>query len=53
MPIMPGSKLSETNHNHSDDHFNIIHPDTDWHACVEHAEKTGIGSVAYELVEIE
>ena len=30
----------------------LIHPDTDWASCLEHAEKLGLGTRAYELVKI-
>lgn len=34
------------------DHFCSAHPETNWMACVDHAEKLGIGSKKYELIEI-
>lgn len=34
------------------DHFHMVHPDTDWRSCVEHAEKIGVGSREYELITI-
>jgi len=34
------------------DHFHITHPETNWLSCVEHAEKLGLGSRQYELIEI-
>lgn len=34
------------------DHFHMTHPDTNWRSCVEHAQKIGLGSMEYELVEI-
>ncbi|MBP2637240.1 MAG: hypothetical protein H6Q72_3147 [Firmicutes bacterium] len=34
------------------DHFNSTHPETNWRSCLEHAEKIGIGTKDYELVEI-
>lgn len=34
------------------DHFHIAHPETNWLSCVEHAEKLGLGSREYELIEI-
>lgn len=50
-PIMRGSLLEEKNPN-STDHFTSIHPETDWRVCLEHAEKLGIGSQSYELIEV-
>ena len=40
----------ETEHKH--DHFQHIHPDTNWRSCLEHGEKIGIGTREYELVRI-
>ena len=37
---------------HKHDHFQRIHPDTDWHSCLEHGEKIGIGTREYELIKI-
>lgn len=34
------------------DHFTMIHPDTDWRTCLAHAEKIGLGSRKYELIEV-
>ena len=36
----------------SGDYFHAAHPDTDWPVCLEHAEKIGIGTRAYELIKI-
>ena len=36
----------------SGDYFHAAHPDTDWAVCLEHAEKIGIGTRAYELIKI-
>lgn len=41
---------AETEHEH--DHFQHIHPDTNWRSCLEHGEKIGIGTREYELVKI-
>ena len=54
-PVIAGSVLQENkehDHDESHDHFHITHPDTNWKSCVEHAEKIGIGSRDYELIEI-
>jgi uncharacterized Fe-S center protein len=50
-PTTPGSIMDEREHTHGD-HFIDLHPDTDWRACLEHAEKIGLGSREYELIEI-
>ena len=34
------------------DYFQKAHPDTEWEVCLEHAEKLGLGTRAYELVTI-
>ena len=34
------------------DHFQHIHPDTNWRSCLEHGEKLGLGTRDYELVKI-
>lgn len=39
-------------HVHAHDHFQRIHPDTDWRSCLEHGEKIGIGVRDYELIKI-
>lgn len=41
---------AETEHEH--DHFQHIHPDTNWRSCLEHGEKLGIGTREYELIKI-
>jgi uncharacterized Fe-S center protein len=46
-PGITGSVLSERTS--TGDHFTDIHPTTDWHAQIEHAEKIGLGSGIYEL----
>ncbi len=34
------------------DHLRAINPDSDWRLCLEHAEQLGIGTRAYDLVEV-
>lgn len=54
-PVLAGSVLSDNkSHDHQEehDHFHVTHPDTNWKSCVEHAEKIGIGTCEYELIEI-
>lgn len=46
----------EHEHLHGDqahDPFCITHPDTDWRACIAHAEKIGLGTSKYELIEVK
>lgn len=54
--VMPSDNALANNkhlhcHDHGD-HWHMIHPDTNWRSCVEHAEKIGIGTTEYELVTI-
>jgi hypothetical protein len=54
-PVIEGSVLAENKeHDHDEhhDHFHITHPDTNWRTCLEHAEKIGLGTREYELIEI-
>ena len=37
---------------HVHDHFQRLHPDTNWRSCLEHCEKIGIGTREYELIKI-
>ncbi len=50
-PVIAGSQLDRMPHAHHD-HFMDSAPQTNWKSCVEHAEKLGIGSREYELIEI-
>ncbi|MEW4414998.1 DUF362 domain-containing protein [Clostridium sp. AN503] len=52
---MPNSQLSDHLadphfHDHHD-HFKNSTPESEWRACLEHAEKIGLGSREYELVD--
>jgi uncharacterized protein len=51
-PGISGSVLDERERKHND-HFTDIHPTTDWHTTLEHAEKIGIGTTSYELVTLK
>ncbi len=55
-PVIEGSVISGSSEaaadGHGHDHFHLAHPDTNWKSCVEHAEKIGIGSRDYELIEV-
>ncbi len=56
-PIIEGSVLTDPEHighaHEARDHFHHSHPNTDWKVCVDHAEKLGLGTSAYELIEIK
>ena len=43
------SNIDSSDHDHGD-HWHMIHPDTNWRSCVEHAQKIGLGSMDYKLV---
>jgi len=53
-PVLPGSRIfsKKSPDNSRQDHFRIIHPNTRWQAGLEHAEKIGLGSREYEIVEV-
>lgn len=50
-PVMPNSILAERDQCHHD-YFTDTHPVTNWKYCVDHAEKIGLGTKEYELIEI-
>jgi uncharacterized Fe-S center protein len=52
-PILSGSRLAEKYpHDHAEgkDKFRMAHPDTNWQAGLQHAEKIGLGKRQYELL---
>jgi len=51
-PGMTGSAMDDAYQEHSDK-FKHIHPNSDWQACLNHAEAIGLGTQQYELVEFE
>ncbi len=54
-PIQLGSVLAgEECQGRADvlDYFSRIHPVTNWHECLDHAEKIGLGSTKYDLVTL-
>jgi uncharacterized Fe-S center protein len=54
-PILSGSKLAEKYpHEHAEgkDKFRMVHPNTNWEAGLEHAEKIGLGRRQYELLQM-
>ena len=56
-PVMPGSRLDEYLHTEGcvdhHDHFCNNFPETNWRSCLEHAEKIGLGTRSYELIEVK
>lgn len=55
-PILEtGNRLSDApHHEHLEgcDKFHLMHPDTNWQAGLEHAEKIGLGTQKYELITV-
>lgn len=51
-PVIAGSVIGSCGGKEGHDHFHIAHPDTNWRSCVEHAQKIGLGTMEYELIEI-
>lgn len=56
-PILGNDNTLTAKHSHEEcqhdhDHWNLLHPDTNWKSCVAHAEKIGVGSREYELVRV-
>ena len=55
-PVIPSENVLSHNieHHHHDhgDHWHMIHPDTNWRSCVEHAQKIGLGSMDYTLITV-
>ncbi len=52
--VIAGSLLDKNLHAGHDagDHFTTANPGTDWKAAINHAEKIGIGTQDYELIEV-
>lgn len=51
-PVISNSVLGDHQHIHEGDHFHKVSPDTDWIVAIEHAEKLGLGTRKYEIVEV-
>lgn len=52
MPENPGTMLSASAHTHND-HFDDIHPDTNWKQGLEYAESIGLGTREYNLIIVK
>lgn len=50
-PVIANTVLAESDHE-GHDHFSAVSPDTNWHSCIEHAKKIGLGTDEYELIEV-
>ena len=51
-PVIGNSVLGDHHHIHEGDHFHKVSPNTNWMSCIEHAEKLGLGTREYELIEV-
>lgn len=51
MNPLPGSALWDCKHR-TGDHFTDLHPGTNWRVGLQHAEKIGLGTTEYELIEV-
>ena len=51
MPPLANTWLSDKKE-HTGEHFHDTHPITNWRAGVEHAQKIGLGTTEYELIEM-
>ena len=52
---LPNSVLSDNlrkDGHHHHDHFLDANPNSEWRACLEHAEKIGLGTREYELIKM-
>ena len=52
MPMNPNTMLSSAAHTHHD-HFDDVHPDTNWKQGLEYAEKIGLGTREYNLITVK
>lgn len=51
-PVQMGSMLEAAANRTEKDYFTRLHPVTNWHVCLDHAAKLGLGKTEYELVKI-
>ncbi|MDR1403646.1 MAG: DUF362 domain-containing protein [Tannerellaceae bacterium] len=54
-PVLPNSGLAQTHphaHLQGRDKFRLMHPETNWQAGLDHAEKIGLGVKKYELITV-
>lgn len=52
MPPIPTAKLGQASQKQCDN-LTTSHPTTDWRVGLEHAEKIGLGSTKYQLIEVK
>lgn len=51
-PAIMGTALTDKAYKGSGEKFGHVHPDTDWAATLDHAERLGLGTRKYELVKV-
>ncbi len=51
-PRLPNSLLIDRGDAQVTDHFNSLHPTTNWRVMIDHAKKIGLGNDQYQLIEI-
>lgn len=51
-PVIENSQLGEHLHDEGD-HFHKVGPETNWIVCLDHAEKLGLGTRAYDLITVK
>ena len=51
-PATKASVLVDKGYSGSGEKFGHVHPDTDWRAGLDHAERLGLGTRKYELVKV-
>jgi hypothetical protein len=51
-PHLHATALSDAKYSGTGEKFGHIHPDTDWAATLDHAERMGIGTRLYDLVKV-
>jgi uncharacterized Fe-S center protein len=51
-PPINGTALTDKKYSGTGEKFGHIHPDTDWSAGLDHAEKLGLGTRKYKLIKI-
>ena len=52
MPENPNTMLSTSKHE-LHDHFDDVHPDTNWKQGLEYAESIGLGTREYNLIKVK
>lgn len=51
-PVFENSEAKGHRHDDGKDLFAYVHPETDWKAGLEHAQKLGLGTIDYRLIKV-